>query len=57
MIGRMSRLKLTRSGSAASALTAQKQPAAARRTCRMEQLIRESFSDAATHRRNAKRYH
>src|SRR2546425_2092911 len=43
MIGRMSRLKLTRSGSAAArALAAQKQPAATRRTRRIEQLIRES---------------
>src|SRR2546428_12418199 len=46
MIGRMSRLKLTRPGSAAKrALTAQKLPAATRRTCRIARLIRESLSD------------
>src|SRR5712691_1403369 len=49
MIGRRSRLKLTRSGSAAArALAARKQPAATHRTCRIEQPIRESFPDVAT---------
>src|SRR5438128_6357151 len=55
MIGRMSRLKLTRSGSAAAkALTAQKQPTARHRTCRIEERIRESFPDVSGRRRPRK---